>query len=81
MCSHLSLLIVKIIVKENSMSRLKQIRLEKGLRQLDLAKKANISLTWLWALENSFSSRVSREIKGRVAQALDCPYEELFPDE
>lgn len=61
------------------MSKIKAMRMKLGLRQLDLAKKADISLTWLWALENSFSSRVSREIKERVARALDCPYDELFP--
>ena len=61
------------------MSKIKEMRTNRGLRQLDLAKKADISLTWLWALENSFSARVSKEVKERVARALDCPYDELFP--
>lgn len=61
------------------MSKIREMRTRRGLRQLDLAKKADISLTWLWALENSFSARVSREIKERVARALDCPYDEIFP--
>jgi transcriptional regulator with XRE-family HTH domain len=62
------------------MSRIKQIRMEQGLRQLDLAKLANVSISWLWALENSFSQRVSRDIKMRVAKALGHEYEELFPE-
>ena len=62
------------------MSKIKAMRTKLGLRQLDLAKKADISLTWLWALENSFSRRVSRAIKERVARALGCPYEKLFPE-
>lgn len=62
------------------MNRIKRIREEQGLRQLDLAKKANLSLGWLWVLENSFSQRVSRSIKLRVAKALGREYEELFPE-
>lgn len=77
-------IVIAIIINVNSevkMSRIKQMREKLGLRQLDLAKRADVSLTWLWALENSFSSRVSREIKERVAKALGCPYDELFPGE
>jgi transcriptional regulator with XRE-family HTH domain len=62
------------------MSKLKKMREKRGLRQLDLAKKADVSLTWIWVLENTFSDRVSRDIKKRVARALNCPYEEIFPE-
>jgi len=73
-------MVVMIInVKEDQMTKIKEAREKRGLRQLDLAKMADVSLTWLWALENSFSSRVSKDIKERVAQALDCSYEDLFP--
>jgi transcriptional regulator with XRE-family HTH domain len=60
------------------MNRTKQIRQTKGLRQIDLARKADISLTWVWALENGLESRVSAPIKKRVAKALDSTEEELF---
>jgi transcriptional regulator with XRE-family HTH domain len=63
------------------MSRVKYYRLKQGLRQLDLAKRADVSLTWIWVLENSFSGRVSTEVKQRVANALNCPYDELFSNE
>ena len=62
------------------MSKMKEAREKLGLRQLDLAKRADVSLTWIWVLENTFSHRVSREVKERVAIALDRPYEELFPE-
>ena len=62
------------------MSKMKEAREKLGLRQLDLAKRADVSLTWIWVLENTFSQRVSREVKERVAIALDRPYEELFPE-
>ena len=74
------IVVIVIIVKEDTLNRLKKARLQQGLRQLDLAKKADISISWLWALENSFSLRVSRTIKERVARALGCPYEKLFPE-
>jgi len=41
---------------------------------------ANISMTWLWALENGMERRVSKEIKERIARALKCDYSDLFPD-
>jgi len=63
------------------MSRVKYYRLKRGLRQLDLAKRADVSLTWIWVLENSLSGRVSREVKQRVANALNCPYDELFSNQ
>ena len=62
------------------MSKMREAREKLGLRQLDLAKRADVSLTWIWVLENTFSQRVSREVKERVAIALDRPYEELFPE-
>jgi len=63
-----------------TMSEMKKLREQQGLRQIDLAKKANISLTWLWALENSFHERVSQEIKERVATALKSTPGQLFPE-
>ena len=75
-------IVIVMMIKVNpeaSMTKIKAMRVKLGLRQLDLAKKADVSLTWLWALENSFSSRVSKDIKDRVARALGCAYEDLFP--
>lgn len=63
---------------ETIMSKLKKLRKKMNMRQIDLAKKANISITWLWALENGFDERVSKKIKERVSLALACKYEELF---
>lgn len=62
------------------MSKIREMREKQGLRQIDLAKRADVSLTWLWVLENSLSQRVSREVKERVARALNCSYEEVFPE-
>jgi len=62
------------------MNKIKELRKKLKMRQIDLARKANISITWLWALENDYHERVSKGIKERVAKALKCKYEELFSD-
>jgi transcriptional regulator with XRE-family HTH domain len=58
--------------------KVKELRKKKGLRQIDLAKRANVSLTWLWVLENGFHERVSNKIKKRIADILDSSIDELF---
>ena len=60
------------------MNKVRYFREMKNLRQIDLARMANISMTWLWSLENGFEDRVSFEIKKRIAAALNCDYDELF---
>ncbi|TET70219.1 MAG: XRE family transcriptional regulator [Candidatus Aminicenantes bacterium] len=60
------------------MNKVRHFREKQNFRQIDLARKANISMTWLWALENGFDERVSKKIKERVSLALECKYEELF---
>ena len=57
---------------------LKALRKERGLRQIDLAKMADISITWVWVLENGFHNRVSKKIKGRIARVLRCSTKEIF---
>ena len=60
------------------MNRIKKLRLEKGLRQIDVAKKANVSLTWIWAIEQGFNNHISKDIKRKVAQSLGSTVERLF---
>lgn len=62
------------------MNKMKELRKKRGLRQIDLAKKTDVSLTWIWALENGFHNRVSFQIKNRVAEALGTPVEKIFSD-
>ena len=59
-------------------SKMRQAREAKGMRQLDLALRANCSLTWIWLLEQGGHKRVSREVKNRVARLLGVPVAELF---
>lgn len=63
------------------MNQVKMARIKKGLRQIDLAEAAGISLTWIWILENSKGRGVSKDIKRKVAKALDVDQKWLFPNE
>ena len=63
------------------MSVLKEIRKKQGMRLVDLAKKSGISIGWIWNLEQGYNKGVSKEIKSRIAKALDSPFEKVFPKE
>lgn len=63
------------------MNLVKEFRKKAKLRLVDLAIKADTSVTWLWHIENGYDERISREIKERIAIALECEYGTLFPDE
>jgi len=63
------------------MNRVREVRKKLKLRLIDLAKKADVSMTWLWYVENGYDKRVSKEMKERLVEALECEYGTLFPDE
>lgn len=63
------------------MNRVKEFRTKAKMRLVDLAVKANVSVTWIWYLENGYDERISKEIKTRIVEALGCEYRVLFPDE
>ena len=57
---------------------LKQIRKQKGLKQLEIAKKANISLMSYQRYE--YGERIPDVYTAQlIAQALDTKVEEIFP--
>ena len=60
------------------MNKIKELRNKQGLRQIDIANKADVSLTWLWAMENGLHNRISEKIKERVANVLGVKVKELF---
>jgi len=62
------------------MNLLRLERRRKGWRQIDLSEAAGVSQTLIWILETSRGKSVSREAKQRIANALDCSMESLFPE-
>lgn len=73
--------VVETVEMEATMTKMKELRQQQGLRQIDLAKKTKVSLSWLWALENGLHSGASDEVKGRVAVALGTTPDKIFPTE
>lgn len=63
---------------EREMTRMKTLRIAKGLRQIDVSIMADISMSWVWHLENGGERRTSFEVKKNVALALGVQYEDLF---
>ena len=61
------------------MNKLKQIRQNMGLRQIDLAKRAGVGLTTIWYLENGYDDRASQKTKKKIAQGLKLKIQEVFP--
>ena len=55
--------------------------MSRNKRQVDLSEAPGVSLTWIWILETSQEKNVSREVKERVARALEMEVIQLFPDE
>ncbi len=62
-------------------NKVKFFRMQKRLRQVDLARIANISIGTLWLIENDFDERTSREIKEKICEALKLKLEQVFPNE
>jgi transcriptional regulator with XRE-family HTH domain len=62
-------------------NRLKEIRLQKGLTQQELAFKANLSLTQIRNIENG-RAVPSIESVLKIKDALNCKYvEEIFSND
>ena len=62
------------------MNKLKKIRVQQGLSQSLLSKKANVSLRALQAYEQGDRdlNKAQAETVYKLAQALDCTIEELI---
>lgn len=57
--------------------KIKEIRVEKGLTQIELARKANISQSYLSELESNKKSPTLRQLC-KIADALNVQPDELW---
>jgi putative transcriptional regulator len=57
---------------------LKALRLERGYRQIDLAKRAKVTNVYLSQLENGKKKNPSLAVLRRLAKALGVPVTELL---
>lgn len=63
-----------------AISKVKERRLELGLRQLDVAIRSGLSIVWVHFLETGYKG-VSLSAKRKIAKALNSTVAELFPKE
>jgi transcriptional regulator with XRE-family HTH domain len=61
-------------------NQLRLARRKKGWRQIDLSEAAGVSLTLVWILETSRGTNVSMTVKEKIARALDCQVDQIFPE-
>lgn len=66
---------------EVEMNKIKNLRESQGLRQIDLAMKARVSLSTLWLLEAGYDERASQKIKSKVAAGLGIKVRDVFPEQ
>ena len=60
------------------MSRLKELRKEKGWRLQDLSNESGVSLATLTLLENNRNTNVTVDTLGKIAIAFGLSFEELI---
>ena len=66
-------------MKTHHLNRLREIRISRGQTQVELAARAEVSLSTISWLENE-SREVSRRKKIKIATALGISIDELFPE-
>lgn len=64
--------------EERPVSKVRARRHEKGLLLVELAKAAKVAVGYLSMIENGYLPK--REIRKRLAAALDTTVEELWPE-
>lgn len=58
--------------------KIRELRLKKQMTQRELAKQAGIDVTYISKLERGQFAPPSERVIRRMAQALECDYEELM---
>jgi transcriptional regulator with XRE-family HTH domain len=61
-------------------TRLRVLRAERGLSQMDTAAKAGIALNRYWRIENGYVEPTDDERDALASKAFDVPVAEAFPE-
>lgn len=62
-------------------NRLKSLRKEKNLTQLEVAKGTGLSLTWIAYAEKGFDDNISDQAKQKIADFFQADVDDIFPTE
>lgn len=58
--------------------RIKEIREQKGMSQVELAEKSGVTRATIWKLETSDSEATTTKTLQKLARALDVDMKQLF---
>ena len=58
--------------------RIKQLREERNMTQTELAQKSGVCRATIWALESGVSKVTTTKTLGKIAEALDVKFDNLF---
>ncbi|MEW4354979.1 helix-turn-helix transcriptional regulator [Streptococcus pneumoniae] len=64
-------------LKDYISKRVRVLRLQKGLTQMQLEERANLPLKYIYKIENTNSNITIKTLES-VIQALDCDFETFF---
>jgi len=62
-------------------NKIKSLRLERKLKQIQVAVGADITLATLWALEQGYEKKTTDRTKRKLAKFFKCDVNDIFPAE
>jgi len=62
-------------------NRLRSLRKERGLTQLEVAKGTGLSIVWIGFAEKGYDNNISDKAKQKIADFFECDISDIFPTE
>lgn len=62
-------------------NKVKSLRKERKLKQIQVAVGANISISTLWMIESGYEKKATDETKRKLAKFFNCNVNDIFPAE
>ncbi len=62
-------------------NKIKSLRIEKKLTQVQVSAFADVSVATIWMIEQGYDKTTSKKTKQRLATFFNCDIEDIFPCE
>ena len=72
---------LKNVGKRIVWNKVKTLRLEKKLTQVQLSAYSGVAIATIWMIENGYDKTTSKRTKQRLATYFECNVSDLFPVE
>lgn len=60
-------------------NKVKTLRSERKLKQIQVAEGADISISTLWMIEQGYDKKTTKETKRKLAKYFKCDVSDIFP--